>query len=95
MTNLYNLLYELCKTSLYIAEYFIRLKGKYMQRTYCPHCGTKWFIEELNYTLSENINGYKISEKSVIIEHSARKLSSSYTQKCVSCGYEANQEKLH
>jgi len=63
-----------------------------MNRNYCPHCGTKWYIEKLNYTILENINGYKVSEDSVIIEQSAKKLSSCYTQKCVSCGYEENQE---
>ena len=63
-----------------------------MERTYCPHCGTKWYIQELNYTLLEGINGYKISEDSVIIEQSAKKLSSFYTHKCVSCGYEENLE---
>jgi len=66
-----------------------------MERTYCPHCGTKWYIEKLNFTLLENINGYKISEDSVVIEQSAKKLTSSYTQKCVSCGYEENQEISH
>ena len=63
-----------------------------MDRSYCPHCGTKWYIEELNFSLLENINGYKISEDSVIIEQSARKLLSNYTQKCVSCGYNSNSE---
>lgn len=66
-----------------------------MERTYCPHCGTKWYIEKLNYILMENINGYKISETSVIIEQSAKKMISSYTKKCVSCGYEENQEIKH
>jgi hypothetical protein len=66
-----------------------------MERTYCPHCGAKWYIEKLNFTLLENINGYKISEGSVIIEQSAKILKSSYNQKCVSCGYEENQEIKH
>ena len=66
-----------------------------MERTYCPHCGTKWYTTRLNYVLLENINGYKISEDSVVVEQSAKKLSSSYTQKCVACGYESNQEETH
>lgn len=66
-----------------------------MEKTYCPHCGTRWYIEELNYTLLENINGYKISEDSVIIEQSAKKCGSSYTQRCVSCGYQENRDEFH
>ena len=64
-----------------------------MERTYCPHCGTKWYVDELNYTLLENINGFKISEDSIIIEQSAKKVVSNYTQKCVSCGYEENRDE--
>lgn len=66
-----------------------------MERTYCPHCGTKWYIKDLDYTLLENINGYKISEDSVIIEQSAKKLTSFYTKKCVSCGHEENIEIIY
>ena len=54
-----------------------------METDYCPHCGTKHFIEELNFTLLQNINGYKIDCDSVIIEQSAKKLLSNYTHKCV------------
>jgi len=64
-----------------------------MDRTYCPHCGTKWLIEELNYTILENINGYKISEDSVVVEQSAKKIGSNYTKKCVSCSYEENRDE--
>lgn len=66
-----------------------------MEITYCPHCGTKHFYEELNFTLLQNINGYKIDCDSVIIEQSARKVSSSITYKCVACGYEQNQDIKH
>lgn len=44
-----------------------------MDRTYCPHCSAKWFIEELNYTIFDKMNGYKISSSSITIENSAKK----------------------
>ena len=71
------------------------LEGNLIERTYCPHCGAKWYIEKLNFIVLENINGYKISEDSIIIEQSAKKIISNCTQKCVSCGYEENQEISH
>jgi len=64
-----------------------------MKRGYCPHCGTKWLIEKLNYSLMQKMNGYKIDRDSIIIEQSAKKVVSNYTQKCVSCGHEENVEK--
>jgi len=64
-----------------------------MTTEYCPHCGTKHFIEELNFTLFQNINGYRISKDSIITEQSAKKLKSNHTYKCVSCGYYMNQEE--
>ena len=66
-----------------------------MERTYCPHCGTKWFIEELDYTILQKINGYKITDKNVIIEESAKKLESRYTIKCVACGYQSTHDIKH
>ena len=66
-----------------------------METTYCPHCGSKHFCRELNFTLLQNMNGYKIDCDSIIIEQSTKRLSSSYTHKCVACGYEQNQEIKH
>jgi len=66
-----------------------------MEKTFCPHCGTKNYIQELNYTLLQNINGYKISGENIIIENSAKKIKSNYTSKCVSCGYHLNHEIKH
>ena len=71
------------------------IKGDLMETTYCPHCGTKHFKEELLFSLLQKINGYKIDCDKVIIEQSAKKLSSSYTYKCVACGYEQNREIKH
>ena len=66
-----------------------------METDYCPHCGAKHYIEELNYTLLQNINCYKIDSDSVIIEQSAKKIISNYTQRCLSCGYFHNREIEH
>ena len=43
-----------------------------MEANYCPHCGTKHFIGELNFILLQNINGYKIDFNSIIIEQSVK-----------------------
>ena len=59
-----------------------------MERTYCPHCGTRWYLEELNFTLFQNINGYKFDGKNVVIETGAKKVKSNITLKCVNCGYQ-------
>ena len=74
---------------------YIINKGVKMKTEYCPHCGTKHFIEELNFILLQNINGYKIDSNSIIVEQSAKKIKSNHTCKCVSCGYHMNQEKKY
>ena len=66
-----------------------------METDYCPHCGAKHYIEELNYTLLQNINCYKIDSDSVIIEQSAKQIISNYSHRCVSCGYHMIHEKKH
>ena len=66
-----------------------------METDYCPHCGTKHYMEELNFTLLQNINGYKIDCDSVIIEQSVKRIKSNFTQKCVSCGYQSIHEIKH
>ena len=63
-----------------------------MKRTYCPHCGTRWYIKELDYTILQRINGYRITDKNFIIEKSAKKLVSRYTNKCVACGYQSSYD---
>ena len=66
-----------------------------METDYCPHCGAKHYMEELNFTLLQNINGYKIDCDSVIIEQSVKRIKSNFTQKCVSCGYQSIHEIKH
>ena len=66
-----------------------------MERTYCPNCGARWYIEELDYTILQRMNGYRITDKNVIIEESAKKLVSRYTNKCIACGYQFSYDIDH
>ena len=66
-----------------------------MDRENCPHCGARWFIEELNYTLLKNISNYKIDNSIVALETYAKRIESSFTYRCLSCGYHIIREIVH
>ena len=66
-----------------------------MERINCPHCGAQWFVEELNYSIVQKMGGYKTDETSIVIETSGKRLESSYTDKCLACGYSINRDINH
>lgn len=66
-----------------------------MERENCPHCGARWFIEEFNYTLIQEFNGSIIEEGAVKLENAAKRIESSFTHRCLSCGYYIIQEIKH
>ena len=66
-----------------------------MEREICPHCGARWFIEELNYTILRDVNSYKIDKSVIALETSAKRIESSFTYRCLSCGYYIFREIIH
>jgi len=66
-----------------------------MERTSCPHCGALWFIEELNYSIVQKMGGYKTDGATIVIETSGKKLKSSFTNRCLACGYSINLDIMH
>jgi len=66
-----------------------------MENDYCPHCGAKHYIEELNFILFENIDGHIVTNDGVIFEQSAKRVKSNFTNRCISCGHEKNIELKH
>jgi len=66
-----------------------------MEKENCPHCGARWFIEEFNYTVLKNFDGYIIDGEKITLETSATRIESSFTQRCLACGYHINLDIKH
>ena len=66
-----------------------------MERTECPHCGARWFVEEFNYSVFQKMDGYKVDGATVVIETTGKRLKSFFTDRCLACGYSINRDVKH